>query len=191
MRQLRRLLKKNEQGASCPACETEYQYKDSGALDLRLQSAKQYTLEFEINNAPLPVDNFDCSPLTMCATPEVDFSAIHVPNHLSKEILSYFPKASSPNSLALDLGCGNAAHKAVCEQAGFEWVGLDYNSQKAPILGDAHALPFAAESFDFVLSIAVLEHIRYPFVMAHEAFRVLKPNGKFIGSVAFLEPFHG
>jgi SAM-dependent methyltransferase len=183
-------LVRTNSGAGCSNCNLEYEYSDSGSLDLRLRKPKKIGLEFELGIPLLSGNGFQVEPLIKNSKPEVDFTNTNVPRHLTKEILSYFPRAKSSDNFMLDLGCGDTIHKGVCEQAGFEWVGLDYKSATAPILGDAHSLPFKSETFDFILSIAVLEHIRYPFVMMREAYRVLKPHGKFIGTVAFLEPFH-
>ncbi len=184
-------LDRKSSGNICAGCKSVYKYKDSGALDLRLKQPKKFQYEFNLGDSLMPESGFVFNSLAGEGTPEVDFRDVHVPYRLSKKIMSYFPKASSENSLMLDLGCGSAIHREVCETAGFEYVGLDYDSEEAVLLGDAHCLPFKDESFEFVLSISVLEHIRFPFVMMKEINRVLEPGGKFIGKVAFLEPFHG
>jgi SAM-dependent methyltransferase len=176
--------------ATCQGCQTKYPYTEYGSLDLRLKEPRRIQLEFEVGTKMLSTQRITFAPLTKNSTPQVDFDNINVPYHLTKQTLSYFPKPFTDKSLMLDLGCGGTIHRGVCEHAGFEYVGLDYDAPKAPFLGDAHALPFKDESFEFILTVAVLEHIRYPFVMIREAFRVLKPGGKLIGTVAFLEPFH-
>jgi len=105
--------------------------------------------------------------------------------------MSYFPRAREAGEFMLNLGCGwDAAAKPACQRAGFSHVGVDIASPAADLLCDAHALPFRDQSFGFVLSIAVLEHIQHPLVAARETCRVLKPGAKFIGTVAFLEPYH-
>jgi SAM-dependent methyltransferase len=147
-------------------------------------------MDFEIGSELLPAGGFPFDPLVINPNPSVDFSSITIPRHMTRELLSYFPGAPSSDSLMLDLGCGSGIHRQLGERAGFNWVGLDYNSPQAPILGDGHALPFLSDSFDFVLSIAVLEHIQYPHVLMQEVRRVLKPGRMFIGTVSFLEPFH-
>ena len=182
---------KNDDGCLCKNCQSQYVYADSGSLNLRLQRPKKFQYVFELGNSLLSESKFDFRVLPKNPTPAVDFSDFDVPFHLSREMISYFPKAINNDSLMLDLGCGSTIHRDLCEHAGFDYVGLDYASKKAPILGDSHSLPFKDKSFEFILSVAVLEHIRFPFVAMKEAHRVLRPGGKFIGTVAFLEPFHG
>jgi len=184
-------LERKNDGAFCPSCGSLFTSTDSGALDLRPQKRLSRLISFTVNTSAFPSDPSVFGPLTENREPEVGFSGTRVPYHLSREFMSWFPKAQTRESLAMDLGCGDGVHREFCESCGFEYVGLDYNSEQASILGNAHALPFKDNSFEFILSVAVLEHIRYPFLMAAEVGRVLRPGGKFIGTAAFLEPFHG
>jgi ubiquinone/menaquinone biosynthesis C-methylase UbiE len=46
------------------------------------------------------------------------------------------------------------------------------------LCADGYQLPFAGESFEIVLLIAVLEHTREPWRLLAEARRVLKPGGR-------------
>ena len=174
----------------CSSCNIDFRYSDSGALDLRLKSPKKYHLEFDLFSS-CSESEFKYKLLEKNPAPELDFSSFTLPRHFTENFISYFPKAKSNKSLVLDLGCGDTVHREMCEYAGFEYVGMDYDHPDAALFGDAHSLPFKDNSFEFILSLGVIEHVRFPFVMMKEAYRVLKPNGKFIGTVAFMEPFHG
>lgn len=59
------------------------------------------------------------------------------------------------------------------------------------VRGVGEKLPFIDQSFDAVLSIAVLEHVKDPFLCAKEITRILKPGGSLMCCVPFLQPFHG
>jgi len=180
----------------CQQCGEKYEFSSDVQLDLRTKKKKVYHLEMETNSFldrtyDLNInDSYWLVPFTANNFPEVDFKEINIPVRLNRSQLSYFPKAKKKGSLMLDLGCGEEIHREVCEHAGFEYVGLDIRHKKAHLLGDAHALPFADNSFDFILAIATLEHLRNPFIGIREAVRVMKPGARLLGTVAFLEPFH-
>ena len=174
---------------TCTNCAATYLGLDAPQPDFRLKSEKNVSMTFKVGT-PASTAGINLAALTMNPTPAVNYDGVKIPFHLSREMLSHFPKASSANSMVLDIGCGDSIHREVCEHADFHYVGLDYMEPRAHMLGDGHALPFRDNSFEFLISIAVLEHIQNPFLMMREAFRVLQPGGKFIGTVAFLEPHH-
>lgn len=182
-------LRADATSAVCDSCGAAYPHDSGSRLDLRLRQPKTVNVEFRVGAGLPDPGSVDLRPLQWRKNPEVTFAG-EVPDHLSPELLDHFPKAREPGQLALDIGCGTAIHRGVCEQAGFTYVGLDYSHTGAPMLADAHALPFRDESFSFVISIAVLEHIQFPEIMLREVFRVLKPGARFIGTASFLEPFH-
>lgn len=66
---------------------------------------------------------------------------------------------------------------------------VDY--QSTDVRGVGEVLPFVDGTFDAVLSMAVLEHVKDPFLCAKEIARVLKKGGELICCVPFLQPVHG
>jgi len=176
-------------GAACGRCKLHYPAAANGQLDLRLQRPKSETVEFTLGGSPVPA-GFEFKPLATNPQPALELASLSIPWHLTRTLVSHFPKALTNDALMLDLGCGDGIHRDIAQAFGYEWVGLDYVLPEAPIRGDGHALPFADNSFEFILSIAVLEHIQFPFVMMQEAFRCLQPGGVLIGTVSFMEPFH-
>ncbi|MDQ8185920.1 class I SAM-dependent methyltransferase [Pelagicoccus sp. SDUM812002] len=59
------------------------------------------------------------------------------------------------------------------------------------VVGIAEELPFKNQSFELVISLAVLEHVKNPEKAAREMQRVLKPGGLIWIDVAFMQPYHG
>jgi SAM-dependent methyltransferase len=115
---------------------------------------------------------------------------------LQREVLYYLHHARETfgaGARVLDLGCGNGGNKRYLLAQGFiDVIAVDYfPTTGAEALADAHRLPFEDASMDVVLSTATVEHFAQPFVAISEIARVLRPGGRFIGSVSFWESWHG
>jgi hypothetical protein len=91
----------------------------------------------------------------------------------------------SPGSL-LDLGCGRGEHLAAFSQLSFDVAGVDI-SASAPEFARGYRvavadlerdpLPFPPNSFDFVFSKSVVEHMRNPTCLLSKALEALRPGG--------------
>ncbi|MEM7519136.1 MAG: class I SAM-dependent methyltransferase, partial [Planctomycetota bacterium] len=57
-------------------------------------------------------------------------------------------------------------------------------------VADCHDLPFADETFDGVLAIAIFEHVADPGRCASEIHRVLSPKGRIYAATPFMQPVH-
>jgi ubiquinone/menaquinone biosynthesis C-methylase UbiE/uncharacterized protein YbaR (Trm112 family) len=101
-------------------------------------------------------------------------------------------KKSSHKQLLLNLGSGTPKEKDKFEKLGYEMISVDINPTYFGVdaICDAHKLPFKDKSFDVVCAFEVLEHLEEPWTAINEINRVLKKNGRFLGSVAFLKEFH-
>ena len=76
-------------------------------------------------------------------------------------------------------------------RAGLRLINLDIVAlERTALVGDAHSLPIATCTVDAVLSNAVLEHVRRPWVVAAELIRVVKPGGLVAVNAPFLNVIH-
>jgi SAM-dependent methyltransferase len=86
------------------------------------------------------------------------------------------------------LDCGSGKRDIYYENVvNFEIVAYDTTD----VRGVGEVLPFKNASFDAVLSLAVLEHVKDPFRCAREIIRVMKPGAELMCCVPFLQPMHG
>lgn len=173
---------------SCKSCTTTFPALPNGGVDLRLQLPRQYRNVVTIEPSP-PSPRLSFEPLKGAKPLDTEKQLTRLPPRISMELAGQFPKPIAKTALMLDLGCGRMLHRELSEHKGFRYVGLDYNNPEAMFLGDAQALPFMDTSFEFVLSISVLQEVPHPEMMIREAFRVLTPGGLFIGSAAYLESY--
>lgn len=91
--------------------------------------------------------------------------------------------------LLLDVGCGSFTQKHTFGPD-VAYIGLDISNRARDVRADAHRLPFADATVDWVLLVGVLEHVEDPDRVLAEARRVLKPGGLGYVAVPFLQMHH-
>jgi ubiquinone/menaquinone biosynthesis C-methylase UbiE len=91
----------------------------------------------------------------------------------------------------LDVGAGSGRLSLRLANEGAQLTALDLsqkmldklqskNSKLKIVVGDAENLPFEDESFDVVMATFLIVHLKDLSRFFDEAYRVLKPNGKFL-----------
>ena len=89
------------------------------------------------------------------------------------------------NAIALDIGGGR---RQINDE---RYINLEYSQYDEPdMLGDGQALPFKSRSIDLIYCTGVLEHIPDSMRAAREMHRVLKPGGRVVACIPFLQPLH-
>jgi len=86
----------------------------------------------------------------------------------------------------LEIGAAGAQYEGLYEHG----VRLNIAPADADVQADAHALPFADASFDNVVAIETLEHLRDPSRAIAEFTRVLRPGGRVLVTTRFCYPIH-
>lgn len=129
-----------------------------------------------VNNVPVLVRQ----PEEMHVTPPP-------PSKISRNIDTYIvPEQFKRARSILHLGSGNVK----CEDP--RVISLDVLPlENVDIVAEAEVLPFASNSFDFVDSGAVFEHLYDPLAAIKEVKRVLAPGGVVRTDNSFLQPYHG
>ena len=90
------------------------------------------------------------------------------------------------SSIILDMGAGNMAVNLP------NIIRIDVTlTPYVDVVGDSHALPFLPGVFDYILSLAVIEHLRQPFVAAQEMYDALRTGGYVYGDCNFVFHYHG
>jgi ubiquinone/menaquinone biosynthesis C-methylase UbiE len=115
--------------------------------------------------------------------------------------------APHASGVMLDVGCSERPYGELFAPHVSRYVGLDYPpalldkqpelweildraKRSVDVFGDGRRLPFPDGSFDTVLSTEVLEHVMSPGAVVAEMARVLKPEGRLLLTVPFIQPLH-
>ena len=98
------------------------------------------------------------------------------------------PYISELTGKVLNAGCGS--RKLHIPNAS-SVVNIDIiDSEIVDSLCSVDDVPYPNEEFDSILNVAVLEHVEFPWKAVEEFARLLKPRGKLLCVVPFMQPIH-
>ena len=110
--------------------------------------------------------------------------SILAPVHMRNLVPRFIQSFDTTTELVADLGSGTNSYRdqVVCVDGG--------NYQSVHVTADLARLPFQDESLSGIVSIAVLEHVPNPVEHVREFLRVLKPGGRVLCYIPFIQGYH-
>lgn len=121
-----------------------------------------------------------------------DLESVHWWYQLRSESVVKWAQCLPAGATILDVGSASGGNTLLLSNLGFNLTSLEMSDLGFEIQlkkginviqGDATKLPFKSSSFDAVLCLDVLEHIKNDVTALEEMYRVTKANGKFLFSV--------
>ncbi|MBD2701395.1 class I SAM-dependent methyltransferase [Spirosoma sp. BT702] len=129
----------------------------------------------------------------MYKTTEITSAEIASDNPVHQRLLfPYVEAAKMVNGNVLEIGCGWGRGLELLTKAADHYTGIDKNEALIKALGEAYPdatfiaanIPplsgLADNTFDFIVTFQVIEHIENDDLFIREAHRVLKPGGKLL-----------
>ena len=102
-----------------------------------------------------------------------------------EDAVAGFASSLPSGSRILDAGAGEGSYRNRFEKQRYVGVDLgigdaDWNYTGLDAVADLQGLPFSAGTFDAVLNVVTLEHVREPACVLAELARALKPGGRLL-----------
>ncbi len=172
----------------CPQCHsTALEFKDAqsvecGSCHSRFRRRRDDCIDFLGGDAgAIPIEKI---------TPRQS-SRIAMRHWATGRLLAFLPR-NAEGRWWLNLGCGDCGDAGLLAARGMTVVNLDLTCcGSTNLIADAHNIPMRDACVDGVVSVSVLEHLHDPFKAIQETARILREGGVLVGSVAFLECYHG
>ena len=93
------------------------------------------------------------------------------------------------NLMVLDVGGRYQPYRPLLNGKIDKYLALDVDrTEFVTVVGTGEDIPFQNETFDLVIATGVFEYFRQPYDAANEVYRVLKPGGSLLVSVAAAAP---
>jgi SAM-dependent methyltransferase len=174
-------------------CDFRIRIKDVTATDLdaqrisKLIRSKFVERNCNVDTRAYPGCRAPCAlPENWDICPDLRAKADAVSSHFYGATVQDFLKGLGDGAMVLDVGAGfrKFPYPTVINLEIYDYPSTD-------ILAASEHLPFSDGVFDGVLSLAVLEHVKNPHVCAREIERVLKPGGKVLAIIPFVQAEHG